>query len=196
MNRQESFRLTRDALLRRVGRRARSENGGTLVETAFCLTLLLILITGIIEVSWALLSYHYVADAAREGARYAMVRGSDWIATPYLTTNTCDNDVSSGPGYAWSGCTANAGDVENYVASLGLGPTPITASDVCVEFLTAAAVGSAAPTTCTSSSASTVVPAGGSVVEVQITYPFKFGVPGFPEYTYNLKSISEMVIAQ
>lgn len=190
---QKPLRLNREAVLRRVGRRARGENGGTLVETAFCLLLLMTFIIGIVEVSWALYSYHYIADAAREGTRYAIVRGADW-------TNPCDASGSSGgSGYASSGCQASVADVQNYVATLGFGAIGITTSNasnyVCVEYLTGPP-SSTLPTSCTNSTGSTLANAPGDVVEVQISYPFKFGVPGLPGYTYNLTTISQMVIAE
>jgi Flp pilus assembly protein TadG len=190
LNPQNTLRLKPDALLRRLRRRAGGENGGTLVETGFCLTLLMVFIFGIIEVSWALFSYHYVSEAARDGTRYAIVRGSDWSSTA-----TCDGTEAAGLGYASAKCVATVADVQNYVANLGLGPLAITTSDVCVEYLSTSSSFPSTPTSCTNSTG-TLNNAAGDVVEVQVTYPFSFGLPGFPMYTYNLKSISEMVIAQ
>ena len=57
-------------------RRARREAGGTLVEFALSATILLTLVFGVMAMCMALYIYHFVSDAAREGARYAMVRGS------------------------------------------------------------------------------------------------------------------------
>lgn len=186
---QGTSRARLNLLLRAWKGRSRGENGGTLVETALCLPLLLMLIIGIIEASWAVYSYHYIADAAREGTRYAIVRGSDW-------TSSCDTG-GAGSGYTSAACSASVADVQNYVATLGFGAIGITPSNasnyVCVEYLSA--LPTSPPTSCTSSTG-TLANAQDDVVEVEITYPFKFGLPGFPGYTYNLNSFSEMAIAQ
>jgi Flp pilus assembly protein TadG len=169
-------------------RRQDAESGATLVETAISLLLFFMFIMGIMEVSLALYSYHVVSDAAREGTRYAMVRGSDW-------STGCDGSGSAGSGYSSSGCIASAADVEKFVASLGF--LDITTSDVCVQFLTS--LPSSASSSCTAASSTTEVPAAGNIVQVTITYPFSFGLPGMPsehKYTYSLTSTSQMVIAQ
>lgn len=76
------------------------EHGSAIVETAFSITILLTMIMGIMTVSLGLYTYHYISDAAREGTRWAMVRGS-----------ACQ-------GFA-SACPAAASDVSTYVKSLG-----------------------------------------------------------------------------
>jgi Flp pilus assembly protein TadG len=75
----------------------RAEAGQTLVEAAFSISILLMLVVGIMQIMMALYCYNYVADAAREGARYAMVHGS-----------SC------------TGCIAKGTDVQTYVQNLGL----------------------------------------------------------------------------
>lgn len=187
---QSQIDRQRSGLLRRVGRRARAENGGTLVETAFTLLVLLASVVGVIEMSWAMYSYHYIADAAREGTRYAIVRGADW--------------PSSCSSYTASGCNASPANIQAFVANLGIGPIGINPSNasnyifVCYNPSSTAA--------CTTSSTSNVPAAensagNGNVVQVTITYPFSFGIPSFGNpgvlsYTYNLTSSSQMVIAQ
>lgn len=181
MRSHRTFRPARHFRLR--GGRVRGESGGTLVETALSLTLLFTLIIGVIELSWALYSYHFVSDAAREGSRYAMVRGADW-------SSSCD----AGSGYASAGCTASPADVGNYIQSLNFPGIFITSKDVFVCYATA--LPSTPMAACTTNAATTSVPAAGGVVEVTISYPFKFAIPGFPGYTYTLTSSSQMVIAQ
>lgn len=162
----------------------RGENGGTLVETAFSLLLLFTFIFGIIELSWALYSYHFVSDAAREGTRYAIVRGADW-------PTTCSS-------YTSAGCIATSAQVAQYVSSLNFPGIWISTSansgqadDIFVCYSPAT---SAACTTVPTSAAGTA--ASGSVVQVTVTYPFKFGIPGLPKFTYTLASSSQMVISQ
>jgi Flp pilus assembly protein TadG len=162
--------------------RSHGENGATLFETAVSLTLLMIFLVGIIEISWALYSYHYIADAAREGTRYAIVRGSDW--------------GSSCSSYTADGCNASPANIEDFVASLDIGPIGLTTGNASsYVFVCYSATLPSSPMAACTTSASTNVPAAGEVVQVTITYPFTFGIPGFPGYTYHLSSSSEMVIA-
>jgi Flp pilus assembly protein TadG len=185
MKTQDTFRTQLNSMLHQDG-----ESGASLVETAISLTILFTFILGIMEGSLALYSYHFVSDAAREGTRYAIVRGSDWSAE-------CDGTGTAGSGYSSSGCIANAADVEKYVSSLNFPGIDITTSDVCVQFLTS--LPSSASSSCTAASSSTEVPASGNIVQVTITYPFNFGLPGLPtghKYSYSLTSTSQMTIAQ
>ena len=79
--------------------------GATLVEVALASTLFLTITFGTIEFGRMILDYHVVSNAAREGARYAAVRGSS------------------------SGRAASANDVATYVASRSggrLSPSNVT----------------------------------------------------------------------
>jgi len=57
--------------------RSQRENGQTLVEYALILSLFLLLVLGIMELSRVVSAYSTVANAAREGARYGVVRPED-----------------------------------------------------------------------------------------------------------------------
>jgi Flp pilus assembly protein TadG len=57
-------------------------------------------VVGIIYMAWALYTYNIVSEAAREGARFAIVRGS--ACTTFATA-----------------CPATSTDVQNYVQHLG-----------------------------------------------------------------------------
>ncbi|MGB0035805.1 MAG: TadE family protein [Candidatus Acidiferrales bacterium] len=86
-----------------------TERGSHLVEFALSVTLLFTFIFGIMDFSRAMYAYHFVANAARDGTRYAMVRGA-----------TCK---------AWTtACPASASDVQTYLKNvpLGIDPTAIT----------------------------------------------------------------------
>ena len=74
-----------------MNRRRKNQRGSNLVETALCLTVFLMILFGIIDFSRAIFAYNFVSYAARQGARYAVVRGQA------------------------SGHAASAGDVQNYV---------------------------------------------------------------------------------
>ena len=78
----------------------RSEDGSTLVEMALTMIILLMILFGLIEMCLALYTYHFVSDAAREGSRFAIVRGS-----------ACEL-----PGYE---CNATATQIQTYVQGLG-----------------------------------------------------------------------------
>ena len=78
-----------------------SERGTNLLEYGIVLTLLLALLFGVIDFGRALYAYHFVSNAAREGTRFAMVRGS-----------SCQ------------GCTASSADVQNYVENVPAGIDP------------------------------------------------------------------------
>src|SRR5687768_1371386 len=58
-------------------KRLREEKGSALVEFAFVSLLLLLQLVGIMEVGRAVWMYGTLAHATREGARFAIVRGSE-----------------------------------------------------------------------------------------------------------------------
>ncbi len=60
-----------------VKRLCRSESGAAMVEFAFVLPVLLSLILGVMEIGRALYAYQTLDHAVREGARFAIVRGSE-----------------------------------------------------------------------------------------------------------------------
>jgi Flp pilus assembly protein TadG len=84
-------------MIRRLSRRARSSRGTTLVETALSMVPWLLLTFGIIDGGRLLFEYNVVSNAAREGVRWAAVRGQA------------------------SGRAASRNDIITYVQGLGLG---------------------------------------------------------------------------
>jgi Flp pilus assembly protein TadG len=140
-----------------------SERGTNLVEYALVLTLLLTTLFGLIDFGRALYAYHFVSDAAREGTRYAVVRGS-----------SCTSP----------GCPASSGDIEDYLEKV---PAGIDANQLTVT-TTWNPNGS---TNCT-----VISNAPGCVVEVQVSYNFKFMLPFLPKSTVVMQSSSQMVISQ
>jgi Flp pilus assembly protein TadG len=70
------------------------------VEYGIVLALLLMMLFGLIDFGRALYAYHFVSEAAREGTRYAMVRGS-----------ACQSP----------GCPASPTDIQNYVKNVPAG---------------------------------------------------------------------------
>jgi Flp pilus assembly protein TadG len=94
-----------------VRRDAQGDEGAAMVEMALVCSLLLFMIFGIIEVSIGLYTYHYISDAAREGSRWAMVRG-------YNSCTNTPNLWKSTPGYTCPNGATQA-DISSYVKSLG-----------------------------------------------------------------------------
>jgi Flp pilus assembly protein TadG len=156
--------------------RGSKERGGSLVEQAFAIVLLLTIIFAIIDFGRALYTYHFVSNVAREATRWASVRGKTCIGLA-------------------GGCPANVSDVQTYVSAvsgMGLDSTKITTTPQWGPAPNNAPVcGGAASTTPTPTNS---LP--GCVVQVQVQYAYKFFFPFLPKSTVNMSSASEMVISQ
>lgn len=166
----------------RKGRRM--ERGSTLVEFALVFIVLMLMMFGVIDFARALYTYHFVANAAREGTRYAIVRGA-----------TCNP--------ALSGCEAESlNSIPSYVQGLstGIGIDPSLVS------VTATWPG---PPSTPNGTTNCTNDQPGCLVQVQVTYPFKFIFPLMPTQTCTIgtgasqvtanicmSSISQMVISQ
>jgi Flp pilus assembly protein TadG len=159
-------------------RRARSEAGSSLVEFAFSATILIGVVFGMMAMCTGLYIYHFISEAAREGTRYAMVRGSSCGTYSGFT----------------SACPATAAQIQTYVQNLdypGIVPSRMTVST------TWPTTGSA----CTP----TVTPCNnpGNLVRVTVTYSYGLSLPSFSHLlaltfatrTLSLTSTSQMVIA-
>jgi len=85
---------------RRAGLR-RGDEGSSLVSFAMTLPILLGFTFGVMQVCLGYYSYEEISEAAREGTRYAAVRGS-----------TCETS-------AGASCTVTAAEVQTYVSGLG-----------------------------------------------------------------------------
>lgn len=148
------------------------EEGDTIAEFALASTILIAIVFGIYETSSALYSYAYISDAAREGTRYAIVRGS---------ACTGFSECSSTP------VGATSAQVEAYVKSLGY---PGIASNNLTVTSTWPTTGSA----CTPIASPCNNP--GNLVKVVVAYKFPLSIPFVPLTTINMSSTSEMVISQ
>jgi Flp pilus assembly protein TadG len=84
---------------------SKRERGSALVEFAAVFTVLFMFLFTSMDLSRAFYSYHFVADAAREGTRYAMVRGS-----------TCTSWTTA--------CPAAASDIQTYLKGVPAGINP------------------------------------------------------------------------
>ena len=154
-----------------VERAWRGELGAGTVEFALSLTLLLTMMFGIMEMSLGLYTYALLSESAREGTRYAMVRGS-----------SC-----SSFGRFSSGCPVTAAQVQTYVQDLnfpGIKPSAMTVSTTWAAYPTG---GSCTPSTSCNNP--------GNLVKVTVTYLFPLNIPFLHARTITMKSTSEMVIA-
>ena len=89
--------------LRRIASRLRKrgESGQAMIEIALALPMIAAFAFAVIEISLAFYSYCMISESAREGTRWAIVRGS-----------TC----TTGSG---ASCTATAASINSQVTSLG-----------------------------------------------------------------------------
>jgi len=148
-----------------------SECGSALVEFALSATILLTLVFGVMAMCMALYTYHFVSEAAREGTRYAMVRGSSCAAySSGLTTS----------------CGATADQIQTYVQTLNF-PGMIPSNMI---------VATKWPTTGSTCTPSTI-PCNnpGNLVQVSVTYTFPLSIPFMSASALTMTSTSQMVIA-
>ncbi len=142
------------------------QRGSTLVEQAIILPVLLALFFGVIDMGRALYSYSFVSYIAREATRWASVRGGGINGL------------------------ADPGLVTNFVksaAGAGIDPANLSATITWV----APPHGSPA---CPGQGPTDERP--GCVVQVTVTYNFKFALPFLPRGTVPMTSASEMIITQ
>jgi Flp pilus assembly protein TadG len=165
-------------MLGRLARGLRASEGATLVETAISALVLFTFLFGILQASLLYFSYNYVSEAAREGARWAIVRGATSCTnTPNLTD-----------------CDATSAQIESYIKGLGYAGINSANLSVTTTWKTATTSGSPATTTWSTCSTGTCN-APGDAVHVQVSYPFQLNLP-IPITTINVSATSQMVISQ
>lgn len=182
-------RIARRVLSRRLSRkgclaRLASDDGGSLVELALTSAVTLSLLFGVFEVSMALYSYHFVAEAAREGSRFAMVRG--FQCPTNVTVSYCSPTAANTTG-------AVASDVSHYVANLGV---PFARNlTVTTTWLSKSqdANGFDIWTACTTAPCNMPTT---NAVQVTVTYAYPLNIPFSKKFTINMGSKSMMVISQ
>lgn len=159
----------------------RGQRGSSMVEFAVASSLLLLLMFGIVEFGRALYMYHTVANAARIGARWAMVRGSYSCSA----VNPVDN------------CDASPAAIQSYVQSV----VPMTDSGS-LSVATAWSTGVLHDATCPAAPdpAPGTLTAGTNdqehLVCVTVSHPFTFAVPFVSNATLQLSSTAQMIVSQ
>lgn len=148
-----------------------SERGASMAETAIVMTCVLLLLFGIIDFARMTYTYSFVANAARMGARWMIVRGS--------------LSCTSGNGIVIDNCGAQAAALQTYVRGLNNGLLSTASITAVPAFLN---------TGCATTSGGTNGP--GCAVQVTVTYPFQF-LSGFTKFAnINMSSSSTMAISQ
>ena len=160
-----------------LARFAKEDEGGSMIEFTISVTVLLMLLFGIVDLSRALYIDHFVSGAAREAARYAMVRGSSFNNVTCSTTST-------------TSCTATQTAIKSYVQSLA--PTGVSTANLTVQ----ATWPGTSPNGNNCVSAVTPNNGPGCTVRVVVTDAFTFAVPYFPVAGLNLSSTSTVAISQ
>ena len=155
-----------------------AERGSVLVEFAIVFIVAMTFLFGILDFSRFVYVYHFASGAAREGARYAIVRGSTYGSTACASTTTF-------------ACNATAGNVTSYVQAMT--PPGISTSSLTVTTSWPGTAPSGAATACSTGNG---VNSPGCLVQVQVSYPYKFMFPFLPKSTYTISSTSAMVILQ
>jgi len=84
-------------MIRSLQKWASREDGQNLVEFALSGFLLVMLLLSVVEISRLVVVYTTVANAARTGARYAIVHGSDSLASAADVQTVVKNFLSAAP---------------------------------------------------------------------------------------------------
>ena len=140
------------------------------MEFAVTSSVAFLAIIGFMKMSLAIYTFHFVSEAAREGTRYAIVRGSS--CTTFTTACPAATDGSDVQTYvralAYPGITGSAMTVTSTYASYPSG--------VCTPSLN-----------CNNP---------GNLVTVKVQYAFPLSIPLMANKTLTMTSTSAMVISQ
>jgi Flp pilus assembly protein TadG len=140
--------------------------GQATVEFTLIFVLFMVFIFMIVDGGRAILYYDSVSHLAREGTRYAIVRGS---------TSKCSPD-----------CPASVANIESFVKSRAIGVS-VKKVEVCWWKTTA---------NCVADPHNPSNKAPGSTVQVRVESDFDPVVPFIPQGVLGLSSTTEMIIAQ
>ena len=146
---------------------------------AVSISALLLVIIGMMKMCLAVYSYHYTSEAAREGARYAIVRGYG-----ASTTHTACVAYESS-------CVASSDNISSYVKALGypaLTPTNMTVTTSWAGFPTGVS--------CTTPNPYPNCNQLGGLVTVTVQYSFPLSIPFLPTKTLTMSSTASGILSQ
>ena len=148
----------------------RRDDGAAAVEMAVSMTALMMVVIGLMKICLAVYSYHYTSEAAREGVRWAIVRGST-CGTTYTTA-----------------CPASTDDIASYIKTLGypaLNPSNMTVTTSYAGFPTGVS--------CTPSSTCNNA---GNMITITVQYAYPLSIPFMSSRTLTMTSTAAAIIAQ
>lgn len=170
------------AAIGRLRHIAVNDAGSAVLEMAISSTVLFAMFFGVFEAGLASYVSHYVSEAAREGARYAIVRGSlSCTYSPNL-----------------SNCGASQTTIANYVKGLsypGLVPANMTVN---VSYMTGTGIVNSTTglLSTTWASCAGLCNNPGNMVNVAVSYQLPLTVPFVPQRVLTVSSTSQMVVQQ
>jgi Flp pilus assembly protein TadG len=152
------------------------ERGTAVIETLIVMIAALSLLFGIMDFSRLLFTYETLANATREGARWAIVRGAD-----------CPNSGESGE----ADCPATQTEIQTYVQQQSLGQFITNPSGITVTPTWQDVSG------CSGYTSGTTAAGTGCQITVSSSYTFSFLLwPFQPSITIPLTSTSVMIMSQ
>ena len=169
--------------LRSMAEMARNDAGGTIVEMAISSVILFSMVFAVFEVTMACYTYNAVSQAARETARWGMVRGTKCSTyTPGqdhcgATRANLEDHAKASTAINWSVCTTS----NPCLTATYLKGTTVSGSSTSTSWATCAGGCSADP---------------GNLLVVTITYPYALTVPMVNTFNINLTSTSQVVVSQ
>ena len=172
------------------------EEGANLVEMALACTVFFAMLFGIIEFCLVFNSFNFVAEAAREATRYAVIRGSD-SCLPNTSFPNCNlNPTTAG------------NPLQTYVQGLGYpfaqsmtvsatwyGPPTYSGGSATVPATVTWPTACTTATYTDASGATLYCNAPGNEVQVTVSYAFPLHIPFWTSGSIPLSSTSEMMIS-
>src|SRR5215470_11504291 len=158
----------------------RRQTGAALVEYAFIFIVFMSLIFGISGFSHAIFVYHHINTAAKEGARYATVRGYNCNRDEAVSSCQASNSASG------TGGPTDLTGVQDYIQgitppSIDFSKMVITACGVSGQSACAESTPAVCTTTVGTQPATENYP--GCTVKVTVSYPYTFLFPLLPVQT-------------
>ena len=169
--------------LGRLRNAAQNDTGGAIVEMAISSVVLFATFFGVFEVTMACYTNKNVAEAARESARWAIVRGTK------CSTYTSGLDH----------CGATSDDIQNHAKTIAaINWSQCTTSSPCVTttWLKGTTVSGTSTTTTWATCAGGCAADPGNLAVVVVTYPYTLTFPFVKTFNINLTSTAEMVVSQ
>jgi Flp pilus assembly protein TadG len=154
------------------------EEGLTILETAMSSLMLFTFIFGIMEIAFAAYSYHAISESAREGTRYAIIRGS--------TAAGSAGTACAAPGPPT--CVAQSADIQTYVKGIGfpgINPGNMTVTPTWSAFTQGFSCPVAGP--CNSP---------GNLITITVQYNFPVSLPFVSITSIAMSTQSAMIISQ